>query len=75
MQVWVLREFFLAYERLHGIFETKEKAMEGRGYWRPIHRSLEKPMWDSNDPFDSAEGAESTRVGTSLFIVEPQEVK
>jgi hypothetical protein len=77
-QIWVLREFFLAYERFHGCFETKEAAKTcgpSGSNWKPIERELEKPNWDEADPFDSAPGSESVEIGESLWVVEPQDVR
>jgi len=76
--VWILRESFTAYERFHGVFESKEaaKAACAPGLWAPIVRDFPTHMWDPKDPFDSKEGAESVTQFkgsyNSLWVVEPQ---
>lgn len=75
MEVWVLRESFLAYERFHGVFTSKigaqTKSTLLTGKWLPIKRSLPSYMWDDMDPFDSPQGSESIMIGDSLWVVEP----
>lgn len=80
-QVWLLREAFLAYERLHGVFVSKEAAIASSASpeqiedcWSTIVRKLALPMFDDADPFFSAPDAVCYKTPSSLWIVEPRRV-
>jgi hypothetical protein len=80
MQVWLLREAFLAYERLHGVYTSKEAAIAQsiepiEDCWSTIVRKLPMPLFDDEDPFFSAPGAVCFKTKESLWIVEPRDAK
>jgi hypothetical protein len=76
-KIWVLREAFLAYERFHGIFSSLEdaKLKAPDGIWKSVQRTLPDYMFDDRDPFNSAPGAIYIDFGTSLWIIEPYELR